>query len=117
MPTILLDKEREIALDLNAMIAFKKLTGKNLLDAATIAQSMGEKDAEILRALIYSLLVSKNPDLTPEKVGALVNSDNMSSLLNELLAIYEEKGAGEDDNPLPPGGPSLPVIPDSPEKK
>ncbi len=103
MPTILLDKERPFSFDLNAMIKFRQLTGKDI-------SVLSEKDSfnvEVFRALLYSCLATDNPDLTLESTGKPVTIKDMDRIATELLKAIN----AESENPLAGPGPSCDSTP------
>jgi hypothetical protein len=63
--TIQLDKERHMLLDLDAMIKFQEVTGKNLL----VGANMGEFTPKDLRALLWAALLREDPALKLEDAG------------------------------------------------
>ena len=65
---IVLDKERELKFDLNALELVEEMTGVTL-DKATENVSM-----KTLKVLLYSGLVHQDPDLTVDYVGSLVTN-------------------------------------------
>ena len=97
---IMLDKERTLKLDLNAMVAFEEAIGRSLFDFGK-----GEKlDARCLRALLWACLLHEDETLTEKQVGAWISTDNMAAIdakLEEVSsASMPEPKAGQ-DSPLP----------------
>jgi len=78
--TITLDKPRTLRYGINALAKIEDLTGKSLmhLDLA----SVGIKD---LLTIVYAGLFHEDKDLTPEKVGDLI--DEYSSLTDIAKAV------------------------------
>ena len=93
MSTIVLDKERHIQLDLNAMVKFEEVTGKSLFKKEAL-ENMGAGD---LRALLWAALVHEDAKLTVEQVGSMVTIDNMVAISDALTKAWV-KG---NDNPNP----------------
>lgn len=95
---ITLDKERNLILDLNAMVAFEKASGKTLFGAVTIS-------AEYLRDMLWACLLAEDPAITPDDVGRLVSMGNLSYVtekVSELLNLsLPESEGGEAGDPLP----------------
>ena len=72
---IILDRERHLTLDLNAMVLFEEKTGLSLFGLDT-----GKLRASELRALIWACLVHEDTNLTIEQVGARITLDNMAEM-------------------------------------
>lgn len=103
---IILDKERTLKLDLNAMASFEEATGINLMDGSFQAGRMSSKS---LRAMLWACLVHEDETLTEKQVGSWVTVDNMlevASKLNEAFEVAMPKGEGKKGIPLAesPGG-------------
>lgn len=79
---IVLDKERNLKLDLNALEAFEKVSGKSLSD-------LGDGiDTVTMKYLIWATLLHEDPDLTPHDVGAMIHIGNLGRVqvaLEELM--------------------------------
>lgn len=65
------DRTWVLALDFNAMCAFEEKTGKNAFGVIS-AFEQGAINALDLRALMWSLLVVNQPDVTLEEAGVLL---------------------------------------------
>ena len=95
---IMLDKERTLKLDLNAMVAFEDATGSNLFDFGK-----GEKlNARSLRALLWACLIHEEKGLTEEQVGGWISTENMAEIDTKLeeVAVMSMPKAEETDAPL-----------------
>lgn len=79
---VILDKERTMRLDLNALEAFEDLTGKQM-------HEMGDKPkVKDLKALVWASLLHEDEQLTIKQVGAMVhvgNLEEMTQAVTELL--------------------------------
>jgi len=78
--TIELDKARNLRYGLNALIKVEELTGKTItkLDLENISM----KD---LRTILYAGLYHEDKDLTPEKVGELIDDySDIGSIAEKL---------------------------------
>lgn len=92
-----LDKKRRFLYDLNAMIAFEEVTGKNTLQGL----DPGKLSAKDFRALVWSCLLHEDKELTLEQVGAMFHSGNMDKMISRLSAALEAAMPEEDkDAPL-----------------
>jgi len=91
MVTIMLDKERHLLLDINAMVKFEEITGKRLF----VEGELKAKDltAADFRALIWVMLIHEDKDFTLEQAGSLITIDNMPQLVS---ALEELGGKGKD---------------------
>jgi len=99
-----LDKKRNFLYDLNAMISFEEITGKNTLQGINPA----DLSAKDFRALVWACLIHEDKELTLEQVGAMFHSRNMDEMANRLSAALEAAiPEGDKDAPLagkpPPG--------------
>lgn len=99
---IILDKERTLKLDLNAMVAFEEASGKNLLDGSFQSSSMSPKD---LRTMLWACLVHEDDALTEKQVGSWITVSNMveiASKLNEAFEVAMPESEGkEGKKPVP----------------
>lgn len=108
---IVLDKERHLLLDLNAMVAFQEETGKNLFKkevAESLSKDMTPKD---LRAMLWACLLHEEKTLKIEQVGSWIHQGNMEEIGRKLNEAWEvatpEAEEGEEEAPLaesPPTG-------------
>lgn len=80
---IVLDKERELKFDLNALELVEEMTGVTL-DKATENVSM-----KTLKVLLYSGLVHQDPDLTVDYVGSLVTMENIKEVSEALTNCFK----------------------------
>lgn len=94
MTKIVLDKERNLQLDLNAMKKFHELTGRNLLGGGLTNITPGE-----LIAFLWCCLIHEESDLTQEQVGAMVSIDNIGTVTEAVIDLSDKKGE-ETENPL-----------------
>jgi hypothetical protein len=97
---IQLDKERHPRLTLNAMVAFKKETGKSIMGGFK-AEDMTEDD---LRALTWACLLHEDKNLTLEAVGDMVDIGNMRQVAEAISKALTQ--ALEDGDPLAQKAPS-----------
>ena len=102
---IILDKERMMKFDLNAMAAFEEATGKNLFDGSFQGGNMSSKD---LRAMLWACLLHEDDTLTEKQVGSWVTVDNMVGIAAKLSEAFEVAmpESGDEETPLaiPPNG-------------
>mgnify|MGYP001103506373 CR=1 FL=1 len=78
--TIMLDKERVIKFDLNALIDVEESLGFSLAE-------LGEKmSIKAMRTLLTAGLRHEDEELTERQVGSLINMDNMKEV-QDALAI------------------------------
>lgn len=82
---ILLDRERYMRLDLNAMSEFEDLTGKSLFNIGNDMQS-----AKSIRALLFCALKSGGEQLTIDEVGDLITMDNFTDVSNSLSKLMNK---------------------------
>ena len=82
---IMLDKERHLLMDLNAMVAFEDATGKNIMQGVD-ADSMTAKD---FRALLWACLLHEDEALKIEDVGKMIHAGNMGELAEKIAQAWE----------------------------
>ena len=80
-----MDKKRHFLYDLNAMIRFEEVTGKNTLQGLSPA----DLSAKDFRALIWACLLHEDKELTLEQVGAMFHSGNMDQMIGRLTDALE----------------------------
>ena len=93
---VMLDRERTLVLDLNAMAAYCEATGKSFLRGEVDMAKINEVE---LRALLWACLLTDDPGLTREQVGAMVNVGNMPGVAAKLFqavtnSLPESEAAG-----------------------
>jgi hypothetical protein len=107
---IFLDKERTLRFDLNAMVKFEEITGRNILNGAFSISGMSATD---LRSMIYVCLSQDGDPLSIDQVGALISPDNMAVMAAKLNEAFEvaspptprtKRKSGLPLPPSPPGG-------------
>lgn len=81
---IILDKERHLRFNFNAAKAFKRETGKSMLDTSV----WRVVDEEIIVALVWSLLIHEDKELTIDQVGELLDFGNISTVTDKLSEVY-----------------------------
>ncbi len=96
--TIMLDRERTLRFDLNAMAAFEEATGDNLFNGTF---QLGNLSARGIRAMLWACLLSDDEALTIQQVGSLITTDNMGEITQALLRSFEVAAPPESDRPLP----------------
>lgn len=97
---VVLDKERVLKLDLNAMAAFEEATGKSLMDGSFQSSNMSIRD---VRAMLWACLIHEDDALTEKQVGSWVDMTNMlevASKLNEAFEVAIPEGKEGEPNPL-----------------
>jgi len=82
---ILLDKERHLLLDLNAMVAFEEATGESLFKGID-PEHMGAKE---LRALLWACLLHEDEKLTLKQVGSWINTGNMAEIAQHINDAFQ----------------------------
>lgn len=99
-------KERGMQFNANAHIAFEEATGENLLGLIVRMRTKPhETNMRALRALVWASLITNDPQLTPEQVGAWLTMrvfrDIAESLSEALKQYLPEVSAAEaaDANP------------------
>ena len=71
--TVMLDKERHLKYNFNAMAAFTEATGKNLFKSETIRAILQDLNPYDFRALTWACLVHEDKTLTLDQVGDLLD--------------------------------------------
>ncbi len=93
--TLELDKARNLRYGINALVKVEELTGKSItkLDLDNISMSD-------LRTIVYAGLCHEDKDITPEKVGELIDEYSSVEVVAEkmgeafTLAFGNGKGGG-----------------------
>ena len=97
---IVLDKERTLLFDLNAMVAFEEATGRSLMDGTLDSSNMSTRD---LRAMLWACLTHEDDALTEKQVGSWITPDNMlevASKLNEAFVVAMPESGDKEAAPL-----------------
>ena len=104
---ILLDRERKLCFDFNAMIAYEEATGKSLLEVKNINVLFASPTLKSLRALLWACLVDDDETLTLKQVGSMLNldKDRLAGIVEKLLeavkaGLPEQKVGASGKNPL-----------------
>jgi hypothetical protein len=101
MAKIILDKERELCLDLNAIDKFYEKTGINLLKGEGLKEAFSDPKPQIIKAFVWACLIRESPELTLEDVGKLITLKNMGAVTEAIISLAQEV-----ENPLSDIGPS-----------
>ena len=90
--TVELDKARNLRYGINALVKVEELTGKNItkLDLDNISM----KD---LRAILFAGLYHEDKDLTPDKVGVLIDDYSDIGKIADKLGEAFSLAFGEND--------------------
>jgi hypothetical protein len=101
--TVMLDKERHLRFDLNALVDIEEGTGKSLADVFSAGNRIPLKD---FRTVLWAGLKAEDPSLTQEQVGALVGAENFTELNDSVdrafSASQPEPTEGEPKNGASP---------------
>jgi len=81
---VMLDRERHLVIDFNALASFEEVTGKNAL-AVDLWTALSARD---LRALLWAALIHEDRNLTLEDVGAMLDPANSPDIINALSDAY-----------------------------
>ena len=91
--SIMLDKERHLLLDFNALAEMERVTGKSVLQEAT----WDDISATDIRALIWAGLLHEEPDLTLEQVGAMLHPGMVNDVVGPLREALDVILSGEQE--------------------
>ena len=102
---ILLDKERVLKFDFNAMEAVEEDLGISLFDGTFEWKGSARK----IKTLLWACLLHEDETLTKKEVGSWIYPDNMERILLKLdeaflVAISERQGKEKDPLAKPPNG-------------
>lgn len=98
---VTLDRERTMALDMNALANAEEVLGKSVLDEA-VWKAPSARD---IRALLWACLKSgDDPDLTLEQAGALVYPGNIAQV-SKALGYLAQASFAEPEEGEPKGAP------------
>lgn len=93
---IVLDKQRHLLMDLNAMVSFEDATGKSIFQGID-PKGMTAKD---FRALLWSCLLHEDESLKIKDVGRMIHAGNMGELAAKIAQAWEvasPEGKGDKD--------------------
>ena len=77
-----LDKVRHLRLDLNAMVAYERVSGKKI-------ESFGpDSSMEEVLYLLWACLLHENKDLAVEEVGSIVHAGNIGEVADSLAQAF-----------------------------
>jgi hypothetical protein len=87
---VVLDRERRLRMDFNALARAEEVTGKSFLDAET----WKNLKASDYRAIAWACLLDEDPSLTIEQVGRLMTTGKRDNSLSQaLLELYISDGS------------------------
>jgi len=100
VPLELNGKVYHLAFSFNAMAKVEELTGLKLLNAI----EFNDLSVTQYRALLFSALLTENPDITLEEVGNLINLKTLAPITVALVHAWtgsqpEVVALGKDENP------------------
>ena len=100
---ITLDRERTMRFDMNAMVVFEAVSGKNVLKMNW--QSMNITD---IRALLWACLHGEDKALTLETAGSILSLATLDELTAKLQEVINSSMPVKkaDETPLPTNSPS-----------
>jgi hypothetical protein len=100
-----LDKERNLRFDLNAMVEFEGVSGRNIFDGTFTGAKMSARE---IRAMLWACLIHEDKKLTLDQVGGLITVGNMAEVATKLGEAFsvatkgtEDKDASADGEPSP----------------
>jgi len=96
---VTLDNGMIAVLDFNALATLEEVTGKGAFEVLEAFES-GKARVTDLRAILFSVLVRHNPNVTVEDAGDLL-SENQSILADVLSAASDVAEGGETKNAKP----------------
>jgi hypothetical protein len=91
---VMLDIERVLRMDFNALAKAEEVTGKNMLNADT----WRDMRATDYRALAWACMLDHYPDITIEQVGKLITPKKEPLISSALLTLYISEGAAPIDD-------------------
>jgi hypothetical protein len=86
--TVVLDKERTLRYTLNSLVYMEE----NGVNIQTFSNSDGTVKLKDLRTILYAGLIHEDEDLTPEKVGNLIDIKNLPAITEALNKAFGEVG-------------------------
>ena len=103
VPLELHGKKFHLAFDFNAIATAESLTGLNLLGK----MDLQNLNAVQYRALLYSTLLKKHPEITLDEVGAMINLATLPAITVALVHAWtgSQPEVIEQDKPNPPEEP------------
>lgn len=98
---IMLDRERILRFDFNAMAEFEAITGKNYFKV-----NPSNLSATDLRALLYACLKEDDEQLTLKQAGKLISMIPMEELGEKIKEAIQAAVATKDEKAVPLAGSS-----------
>ena len=96
LATVKLDKERHLRLTLKGMLAFEKLTGKNLLKGFKFKElSLGDT-----AAMLWACLIHEDKELSYDDVCSMIDFKNLEGAINALSQCLTQSLPEADNSPL-----------------
>ncbi len=91
---------RRLRLNMNSIAAFEDRTGSTISE---MRDSLGRIRVSALRTLLWSLLITDDPEMTEEQVGAMVDFENLPEVSNAISEALRKAGSQPtgDSPPLP----------------
>jgi hypothetical protein len=92
---------RILRLNLNAIANFEERTGRSV---GSIQDELGRVPVSTLRVLLWALLITDEPGLKIEQVGAWVDLDNLADVSEKVTAVLassSRRSSGDEPPPLP----------------
>lgn len=89
-----LDRERELAIDLNAMCYFAEVRGYELWEV-----DLKRPKSADLRAMLWCALLKEDPQISLEEAGAMLDGENMALLQTQLMGAIADSMPHKDDGP------------------
>lgn len=96
---IILDKERRLLFDFNALAQMEKVTGKSFLSG----ELWDNLSATDVRALVWAGLLDEDPEITLEEVGKMLHMGNAMKMLEAVKEAWDLSMTGEaskEESPL-----------------
>lgn len=106
--SIVLDRERTIRIDLNALARFEEVTGESALDTDV----WNNMNARRLRAILWASLLHEDATLKLDQVGAMIHGGNMKEVSAQINKAFiasipdrkDDDGEGGEKNVENPTG-------------
>jgi hypothetical protein len=105
--TIMLDRERHLLFDFNAIAEVEEKFGLNMLNPEIWDKPLGPN---LVRSMLWAGLIHEDESLTLQQVGRMIRAANLAAVMKALADAWRQSNpAADEDKPAdpPPGDPAV----------
>lgn len=86
---IMLDKERHLKVDFNALVTIEESTGKKITDPKVLKELITNMSLKTFQIMLWALLLDEDDTLTFKQAGKLINPNNMAELAKKISEAWD----------------------------